>query len=318
MARHELRATPKTVHWGYWDATLPPVLTVRSGDEVVVHTLSAQPPPDTHLPDDRRRVPPELLEIMGAVTPMLGPHILTGPIRVESAEPGDVLQVDVLDVTLRQDWGRNLIAPLKGTLTEDFLEPWRVILDLDLERRVLRWPKGVAVPLRPFFGVMGVAPAARYGRLSSILPLEHGGNMDNKELVAGATVYLPVWTPGALFSAGDGHAAQGDGEVDTTAVETALTGTFRLTVRKDLALALPHAETPTHYITMGFDPDLDDAVKTALREMIRHLVQTYGLAREEAYALCSIAVDLRISQVVNVYKGAHAMLPKSIFTTQPT
>jgi acetamidase/formamidase len=314
MARHELNATPKTVHWGYWDASLPSVLTVQSGDEVVVHTLSAQPPPDTHLPDDRRRVPRELTEIMASVTPMFGPHILTGPILVESAEPGDVLQVDVLDVKLRQDWGRNLIAPLKGTLPEDFPDPWRMILDIDLERRVLRWPRGVEIPLCPFFGVLGVAPAPRYGRISSILPFEHGGNMDNKELIAGSTVYLPVWNRGALFSAGDGHATQGDGEADTTALETALTGTFRLTVRKDLTLQLPQAETRTHYITMGFDPDLDDAVKTALREMIRHLVAHHGLSREEAYALCSLAVDLRISQLVNVYKGAHAMLPKSIFT----
>src|SRR5262245_42325495 len=131
MVRHELNSTPKTVHWGYWDATLPPILTIRSGDEVVVHTLSAQPPPDTHLPEDRRRAPRELLEIMESVTPMLGPHILTGPVFIESAEPGNVLQVDVLDVRLRQDWGRNMIMPLKGTLPDDFPDPWRVILDLD-------------------------------------------------------------------------------------------------------------------------------------------------------------------------------------------
>jgi acetamidase/formamidase len=169
------------------------------------------------------------------------------------------------------------------------------------------------VPLRPFFGNLGVAPAPRYGRVTSQYPLEHGGNLDNKELVAGTTLYVPVWNRGALFSVGDGHGAQGDGEADVTAVETALTGTFRLTVRKDLALEVPHAETPTHYITTGFDPDLDDAVKMALRQMIAHLVRTRGLSRQEAYALCSIAVDLRITQLVNVYKGAHAMLPKSLF-----
>jgi acetamidase/formamidase len=251
------------------------------------------------------------------VTPGPGPHILTGPIHVEEAKPGDVLQVDILDIALRQDWARHLIAPLKGTLTEDFHETWKVIIDLDLERKVARWPKdkGVEIPLRPFFGELGVAPAPRYGRVTSVFPLEHGGNLDNKELVAGTTLYLPVWNPGALFSAGDGHAAQGDGEVDVTALETALTGVFRLTVRKDLHLSVPHAETPTHYMTTGFDPDLDDAVKMALREMIGYLIRTRGLSREEAYALCSIAVDMRITQLVNVYKGAHALLPKAIFRT---
>jgi len=310
MPRHELKSTPETVHWGYWDAGLAPVLRVRSGDEVIVHTVSGQP---DHLPEDRRRIPTDLAEILARVAPGPGPHILTGPIAVEGAEPGDVLQVDILDIALRQDWGRNLIAPLKGTLPEDFPETWKVIIDLDLDGRVARWPRGVEVPLRPFFGELGVAPAARYGRVTSVFPLEHGGNLDNKELVACTTLYLPVWNRGALFSAGDGHGAQGDGEVDVTAIETALTGTFRLTVRKDLALGVPHAETPTHYITTGFDPDLDDAAKMALREMIAHLVRTRGLSRQEAYALCSIAVDLRITQLVNVYKGAHAMLPKSIF-----
>jgi len=312
LARHELKATPETVHWVYWDASQPPVLRIRSGDEVTVHTVSGQP---DHLPEDRGRIPPDLAEIFARVTPGPGPHILTGPIHVEEAKPGDVLQVDILDIALRQDWARNLIAPLKGTLTEDFPETWKVIIDLDLERKVARWPKdkGVEIPLRPFFGELGVAPAPRYGRLTSVFPLEHGGNLDNKELVAGTTLYLPVWNPGALFSAGDGHGAQGDGEVDVTAIETALTGVFRLTVRKDLHLTVPHAETPTHYMTTGFDPDLDDAVKMALREMIGYLIRTRGLSREEAYALCSIAVDMRITQLVNVYKGAHALLPKAIF-----
>ncbi len=312
MANYELKATPETVHWGYWEAGLPPVLWVHSGDEVTVHTVSGQP---DHLPADPARIPPDLSEILARVKPDMGPHILTGPIHVDGAEPGDVLQVDILDVVLRQDWGRSLIAPLKGTLTEDFGETWRVIIDLDLEHKVARWPKdkGVEVPLRPFFGEMGVAPAPRYGRVTSVFPLEHGGNLDNKELVAGTTLYLPVWSPGGLFSIGDGHGAQGDGEVCVTAIETALTGVFRLTVRKDLRLTVPQAETPTHYLTMGFDPDLDDAVKMALREMIGYLVKTRNLSREEAYALCSIAVDLRITQLVNVYKGAHALLPKAIF-----
>ncbi len=300
MGRHELKSAPETVHWGYWDAMLPPVLRVRSGDEVTIHNVSGRP---DHLPEDRRRVPDDLAAILARVTQGPGPHILTGPIYVEGAEPGDVLQVDIVEIALRQDWARNMILPLMGTLPEDFPEPWKVIIDLDLDRKVARWPPGVEVPLRPFFGNIGVAPARRYGRLTSLYPLEHGGNLDNKELVAGTTLYLPVWNRGALFSVGDGHGVQGDGEVDVTAVETALTGIFRLTVRKDLALRVPHAETPTHYITTGFDPDFDDALKMALREMIDYLVRRYHLSREQAYGLCSIAVDMRVTQLVNIYKA---------------
>ncbi len=311
MARHELKSSPETVHWGFYDAMLPPVLRVASGDEVTIHSVSGHP---DHLPEDRRRVPDDLATILGRVAPGPGPHILTGPIAVEPAEPGDVLQVDILDIALRQDWARNVIGPLQGTLLGEFPNLRKVIIDLDLDRKLARWPVGVTVPLRPFFGNLAVAPPRRYGRVTSMFPLEHGGNLDNKELVAGTTLYLPVWNRGALFSVGDGHGAQGDGEAGSTAVETSLTGTFRLTVRKDLQLGLPHAETPTHYITTGFDPDLDDAVKMALREMIAHLVRVHGLSREDAYGLCSIAVDLRITQLVNVYKGAHAMLPKALFS----
>ena len=308
--RHELRSSPETVHWGFWDASLLSVLNVRSGDEVTIHTVSGAP---DGLPDDRRRVPPELLEIHARVSKGEGPHILTGPIAVEGAEVGDVLEVQILDIALRQDWARNHMVPFKGTLPEDYPNFWKAQIDLDLQRKVARWIPGVEVPLRPFFGNFGVAPRANYGRVTSHYPAEYGGNLDNKELMAGSTVYFPVWNRGALFSVGDGHGAQGDGECDQTAIETALTGTFRLTVRKDMSLKLPHAETPTHYITMGFDPDLDDAVKMALREMIAYLVRTRGMSREQAYSLCSNAVDIRITQLVNVYRGAHCMLPKSIF-----
>ncbi len=308
--RHVLRSSPDTVHWGFWDASLRPVLAVGSGDEITIHTVSGNP---DNIPEDKNRIPRELLEIHAGVTQGPGPHILTGPIAVEGAAVGDVLEVQILDIELRQDWARNHILPLKGTLPEDFPHAWKVIIDIDRPRRVAKWIPGVEVPLRPFFGNFGVAPPPHYGRVTSQFPLEHGGNMDNKELVAGATVYFPIWNQGALFSAGDGHGAQGDGEVDQTAIETALTGTFRVTVRKDLSLKLPHAETATHYITMGFDPDLDDAVKIALREMIAYLVSTRRLTREQAYSLCSNAVDVRITQLVNGYRGAHCMLPKAIF-----
>ncbi len=311
--RYELKSSPETVHWGFWDASLPPVLIVRSGDDVTIHTVSGNP---DNLPDDKRRIPQELLEILTKVPKGEGGHILTGPIAVEGAEVGDVLEVQILDIALGQDWGRNHMLPFKGTLPEDFPYPRKVVIDLDLRRKVAKLIPGVEIPLdNPFFGNFGVAPRPSYGRVTSQYPGEHGGNLDNKTLVTGTKVYFPVWTQGALFSIGDGHGAQGDGECNQSAIETALTGTFRFTVRKDLSLRLPHAETPTHYITMGFDPDLDDAVKMALREMIVYLVRTHGMSREEAYSLCSAAVDIRITQLVNVYRGAHCILPKSIFFT---
>jgi acetamidase/formamidase len=170
---------------------------------------------------------------------------------------------------------------------------------------VARFAEGVEIPLRPFFGSMGVAPPKALGRISSAPPWVHAGNLDNKELTAGATLYIPVHAPGALFSVGDAHAAQGDGEVDVTALETALTGRFRLAVRRDLRLLWPRAETPTHYMTMGFDEDLDQAVKIALREMIRFLVEEKQLDRDDAYMLSSVAADVRITQLVDGKKGVH-------------
>jgi acetamidase/formamidase len=163
---------------------------------------------------------------------------------------------------------------------------------------------------------MGVAPPPVYGAVTSIVPREFGGNMDLKELVAGTTLYLPVWAPGALFSAGDGHGVQGDGEVCVTALETALCGTFRLVLRKDLKFDLPRAETPSHHITMGFNEDLDDAAKTALREMIALIGERLGLSPEDAYMFCSLAVDMRVTQLVDGNKGIHAMLPKR-YANQP-
>ncbi len=171
-------------------------------------------------------------------------------------------------------------------------------------------PWGLEIELAPFFGVMGVAPPPVYGAVTSIVPREFGGNMDLKELVAGSTLYLPIWAPGALFSVGDGHGVQGDGEVCVTALETALSGTFRLTLRKDLRFRLPRAETPSHHITMAFNDDLDDAAKTALRAMIELIGERLELAAEDAYMLASLAVDLRVTQLVDGNKGIHAMLPK--------
>jgi acetamidase/formamidase len=173
-------------------------------------------------------------------------------------------------------------------------------------------PSGLEVPLRPFFGQLAVAPRKAFGRQNSKEPREFGGNLDCKELTVGSTIYLPVWNDGALFSTGDGHAVQGDGEVNGTALETALVGTFEFHVRKDLGWKLPRAETPTHLITFGLNADLDDAARQALWEMIGWLSTLTGISKDEAYSLSSLAVDLHVTQTVNNIKGVHAMIDKSI------
>jgi len=285
------------------------VLEVRSGDTVTIHCLSGEP---KDLPSAPFEVLPDHREVLDRCERGPGPHFMTGPVWVGEAVPGDALEVRILDCELRQDWGWNLIQPLLGTLPEDFTEQRRLHIPIDRAAMVAKLPWGAEVPLRPFFGVMGVAPPPAWGRISSIQPRAHGGNMDNKELVAGTTLYLPVFNPGALFSAGDGHAVQGDGEVCLTALETCMTGTFELIVRKDLSLAMPRAETPGHYLTMGMNEDLDDAAKQALREMIALIRERTNLSAENAYTLCSLAADLRITQLVDGNKGVHAMLPKAL------
>jgi acetamidase/formamidase len=242
---------------------------------------------------------------------MLG-HILTGPIRVATAQVNQVLQVEILDIKLRQDWGYNFIRPLSGGLPGEFHETTKMTIKLDQNLQEGELPWGTKLPLRPFFGVMGCAPPPQWGMISSIQPRAHGGNMDNKELIPGTTLYLPIFVDGANFSAGDGHGCQGDGEVCVTAIETALEGTFRLTIRDDMQIALPYAETKSHFITMAFDEDLDDAAKEALRQMISLITQRTNLSRAQAYSLCSLAADLRVTQIVNGNKGIHAILPKSV------
>jgi len=304
---HKLNAGPNTCHWAYFDASLDPAITIKSGEEITIETVSGGP---NVLPGPEFHIPPELLEIHAAGVPTMPGHILTGPVAVSRAKPGDMLQIDILDVQLRQDWGYNFIRPLAGTLPEDFDNTHQTTIPLDVEANEATMPWGLKLPLNPFFGVMGVAPPHGWGRISTIEPRKHGGNLDNKELVAGTTLYLPVNVDGALFSAGDGHGAQGDGEVCVTAIETALTGRFRLTVRKDVEAAYPFAETPTHLITMGMHPDLDVCVKMALRDMIQKVSARAGITRAEAYMLCSLTGDLRITQTVNGCKGVHMMMAK--------
>jgi len=316
MAVHLLAATPETVRFGIFDAAFPPVLTVNSGDSVRLESVSGGPevmPP----PGGRFNVPPELARIHRADLPRLGPHILTGPIAVLGAAPGDMLEVRIDEVELGNDWGYCAIRPLAGTLPDDFPNHFISHIAVDRAARTCKPDWGPELPLYPFFGTMGVAPPASYGRLSSREPREHGGNLDNRELGLGSRLFLPVWVDGANFSAGDGHGRQGDGEVCVNALEMGLIGTFTLILHKgggtaSPLLRYPRAETPTHYITMGMHADLDQAMIRALREMIDLICARSVLTREQAYQLCSLAVDFRITQTVNGEKGVHGMLPKML------
>jgi acetamidase/formamidase len=312
---HHLKATPKTVTWGYYDASSPPVLKIKSGDTVEVQTLLTNSPKGL----ERAFVPPEQVEqalrdVYNEVTNKgPGGHILTGPILVEGAEVGDVLEVRIQKIKLAIPYAYNAFGPKSGFLPEDFPRSRTKIIPLDEKRMIARFAEGIEIPLRPFFGSMGVAPPPSAGRISSGPPGIHAGNLDNKELVAGTKLFIPVHVSGALFAIGDGHAGQGNGEVDITALETSLHGTLQFVVRKDMHLTWPRAETPTHFIVMGLDKDLTKAAKIAVREAIDFLTKEKDLSADDAYMLASVAVDFNITQVVDGTKGVHGMIPKEIF-----
>jgi acetamidase/formamidase len=315
QVNHRLLPTPQTITWGYFDARTPPVLRIRSGDIVEMESLIAFTVEGLEAAGlSRDKIQPALLMIDREVKERGEvPHILTGPIWVDGAEPGDVLEVKVIAVEPTVPYAVNFFGPDRGFLPDVFTYEHYKITPLDLSRQVAKFSKSIEIPIKPFFGVMGVAPSAFSGRISSGPPGIHTGNMDNKELVAGSTVYLPVHVKGALFSAGDGHAAQGDGEICVTALETSLRGTFQFSVRKGQRLLWPRAETPTHFVTMGFHENLEVATRIAVVEMMDFLVKEKGLSREDAYILASDAVDLRITQLVDGKKGVHALLPKGVF-----
>lgn len=305
-----IQPTPQTVHWGYFDAKQPAITTIEPGDTITMTSVSGT---RDHLPTDASMTPrPELLAIIDAVKPDLGPHILTGPVAVRGAEPGDALRVEIQDVQLADDWGYMLFRPGMGTLPDDFDYFRRVHIGLDRASNIVRTPWGITLEAKPFFGVMGTAPRPEVGRASSTMPSHFGGNIDNKELGAGSVLYLPVWAAGGLFSCGDGHAVQGDGEVCVTAVETGLTGTFKIDLVKNTNLEAPYAETKDHLITMAFDPDLDEAARIALRRMIAMVAARTTLSSEDAYMLCSLAADVRVTQLVNLEKGIHVMMPRDV------
>ena len=305
--QHRLDSNIETVHWGYFDAALPAKLEVDSGDTVVIDTVSGIPEiaPDAPYTAAHR-------DIVTKLKPQLGPHILTGPVEVRGAMPGDAIEVRIKKLELTADWGWNVIRPLRGSLPEDFPHFEKRVIPLDRKAMTATLAWGPTIPLAPFFGIMATAPRPEYGRVSSVEPREYGGNVDCKEYVPGTSLFLPVFVPGGNFSCGDGHAVQGDGEVCLTALETCLRGTFEMVLHKGMTLSMPRAITPTHYIALGMNEDLDDAAKQALREMIKWLVELKGWTKSEAYVFCSLACDLHVTQLVDGNKGIHAMVRREL------
>lgn len=316
MTDHILKATRETVHLGGFSHLLEPVLTVASGDTVDVETYTGYYVYDKAPPEF---LTPEFLDICQNLAPERkvagGPHLLTGPIYVQDAEPGDVLEVRLEAIAPSLPVGFNAIRPGWGALPHQFHQPALRFITLDLANNIAEFPAdaGIKIPLKPFFGILGVATPET--SRTSVPPGSYGGNIDNRELQAGCRLFLPVFVPGALFSIGDGHSAQGDGEVNVTAIETSMNGRITLKLRKDIQLTTPIAETPTDIITMGFGQTLDEALELALNSMIDFLERFTNLSPEDAYVLCSLAVNFRITQVVNSpQKGVHGMLPKAIFS----
>jgi acetamidase/formamidase len=327
-AQQTLAATPKTVVWGNYNGRATPALTVHSGDTVTIQTLSTCGDParleaNGVKPAD---IPPYVAEIyqnFPAAEKGPGGHILTGPVAIADAQPGDVLEVRIQKITLDVPWSCNSFGAGRGFLPDDFPYSRTKIVPLDREHMLADFAPGVRIPLHPFFGSMGIATPS--GKTDSAPPWMNAGNMDNKELVAGSVLYLPVNTPGANFEVGDGHANQGNGEVDITALETMLSGTFQFIVHKGSLsdpnrLLWPRAETPTQYIAMGFQEDLKRATEMAVRNMIVFLSQQdpdhAKLSREDAYSLISVACDVDITQLVDLPRvGVHVLCPKDLFTT---
>jgi acetamidase/formamidase len=327
QAPQTLLATPTTVAWGYYSARAKPVLTVNSGDTVAIQTLSTCGPADRLVEEGVKPadIPQYVKDIYEKVpTSERGPggHILTGPVAVKGAEPGDVLEIRIEKIQIDVPWACNGFGPGRGFLPNDFPYGRTKIIPLDREKMTGEFAPGITIPLHPFFGSMGLAPPGG-GKYNSAPPWMHAGNIDNKEMVAGTTLYIPVNADGGLFEVGDGHAGQGNGEVDITALETQLTGTFQFVLHKGSLsdahrLLWPRGETPTAYIAMGFDADLKTATEMAIRNMITFLSEQNPdhpkLSREDAYALISTACDVDITQLVDTNMGVHVMCQKVLFT----
>ena len=317
-----LRATPQNVIWGAIAADRAPVLRIRSGQTITVETVSQQPlnheDPATFFPKvgiPLEQVLPEAIAIYRDVrkSPPGGPHVLTGPIHIEDAEPGDMLEVRVLDVAFRVPYGLNAIGPGSGVLPDLLTERVAPLIRLDVERNVALFA-GVEVPLAPFMGIMAVAPPPDRAPASTKPPGPWGGNMDFRHLVAGATLYLPVFNAGALFYTGDGHGAQGDGEVDGAAIEISLAPTLQFVVHKGAGKRMkwPRAEDALHHYVMGMDEDLDLALKEAVREAVEFVQLRAHVTAAEAYALATFNIDFRIGEAVNQVKMVYGVIPKKL------
>jgi acetamidase/formamidase len=322
-----LSSTPETVLWGYIAANLPPALTVKPGQIVRIETLSHQglttnKDPETFFASygipgsdvlrDAETVFAGVKRPKGAAV-----HILTGPIYVDGAEPGDTLEVRVLDIEFRVAYGVNNTGPGKGVLPDLLKEQSLRVIRLDLERRVALFATDIEIPLNPFMGIMAVSPPLSLGMVSSTPPGAWGGNMDLKYLGPGATLYLPVFNRGGQFFTGDGHAVQGDGEVDGGAVEISLAPTLQFFLHKGRPIKLPRVETSSHFLTTGLSTDLNEAARTALLEAVHFLQNEKGMSAADAYALSSLAVDLGIGEAVDIVNLVYAKIPKAIFKSNP-
>jgi acetamidase/formamidase len=311
---HELKASPTTVHRSFFDGSLAPVLTIDSGDKVKLETASGNPRYFENLGVPKEKIPAELYAVYEGVEGNgRGDHTLNGPIAVRGAEPGDTLEVRILSVDVRLPIAGQGFRPGRGILPDEFNYQKDRVLWIDLKKQSVEYAPGIIVPVKPFWGVIAVAPPVAMGRVASGPPNFYGGNMDNSDLGEGSTVFLPVQVAGGSVSIGDGHAAQGHGEVCVSAIETSLKGEIQIILHKQQNLKWPRAETPTHYMTMGLNTDLDEAARMATSQMLDLLVEKKGMKREDAYMLASATMDLTITQAVDGTKGVHAMMPKAIF-----
>src|SRR5215470_12523427 len=320
-----LGSTPETVIWGYLPADLPPALTIKSGQTVKIDTVSHQglltkDDPVTFFGKagiSRDQVLQDAIDIYKTVPRSRGMsvHVLTGPIYVEGAAPGDMLEVRIHKLELRVPYGVNNSGPTSGVLPGLLTAPAPKIIKLDMARNVALFSDEIEVPLAPFLGIMSVAPSRDVLLVSSRPPWRWGGNIDFNKLVAGASLYLPVFNTGAQFYTGDPHAVQADGEVNGTAIEASLTATLQFIVHKGAGKAMnwPRAEDATHYYTMGMDLDLNVAMRQATRETVNFLREESGLSTEDAYALASIAVDFRVAEAVDSVQMVYGMIPKRLF-----
>lgn len=323
---HHLLARPDTVHVGGFSPHLDPVLAVASGDTLDVETFTGfyvcDRAPAAFVPPPLAAICRELRGDRGDRIVSDGPHLLTGPVAVNGAQPGDVLEIRLHRIAPSLPVGFNMVRRGWGVLSDRFNEPRLDFLDLDLERGIAEFPpqSGICVPLRPFFGILAVAD--RQVR-SSVPPGAYGGNLDDRLLQAGSRLFLPVLVPEARFSIGDGHAAQGDGEVNVTAIETSMNGRISLHLHRQddlkFPIAAPLAETPDEWLVMGFGETLDAALAAAVERAIALLTAGSNVTADDAYLLCSIGVHFQIAQAVNgARKGVRGRLPKSVFPLAAT